>query len=83
MLSRQLLKNVCKFPKGLANNVINVNHSVTRKIHGTKYAASNYHPIASHRDTEDNTAQTFFDFSPENYKRVKNDKTFTFSESFC
>jgi len=32
---------------------------------------SNYHPIAQHRDTKDNTEETYFDFTPENYKRVE------------
>jgi NADH dehydrogenase (ubiquinone) flavoprotein 2 len=31
---------------------------------------SNYHPIASHRDTPDNKITTYFDFTPENYERV-------------
>ena len=32
---------------------------------------SNYHPIATHRPSEDNNETTFFDFTPENYKRVQ------------
>lgn len=34
-------------------------------------AMSNFHPMAQHRDTEDNTEETYFDFSPENHKRVE------------
>ena len=30
---------------------------------------SNFHPIASHKDTDDNTENTYFDFTPENYRR--------------
>lgn len=40
------------------------------KVTATR-AMSNYHPLASHKDTEGNTADTFFDFSAENYKRVE------------
>lgn len=32
---------------------------------------SNFHPIAMHRNTDDNTPETFFDFTPENFKRVE------------
>ena len=32
---------------------------------------SNYHPIATHKPTDDNNEATFFDFTPENYKRVQ------------
>lgn len=32
---------------------------------------SNFHPIAQHRDSEDNTEETFFDFTPENFKRAE------------
>ena len=27
--------------------------------------------LSQHRDTEDNTPETYFDFTPENYKRVR------------
>eukprot|EP01033_Poteriospumella_lacustris_P001212 gene1212-879_t len=37
----------------------------------TVRSLSNFHPLASHKDTEDNNQDTFFDFSPENYKRVE------------
>lgn len=32
---------------------------------------SNFHVNASHRDTEDNTAETYFDFTKENYESVE------------
>ena len=32
---------------------------------------SNFHPISMHRDSEGNTPETYFDFTPDNYKRVK------------
>mmetsp|Transcript_48499 Transcript_48499/g.35698 ORF Transcript_48499/g.35698 Transcript_48499/m.35698 type:complete len:270 (-) Transcript_48499:110-919(-) len=32
---------------------------------------SNFHPLGTHQDTEDNTPDTFFDFTPSNYKRVE------------
>ena len=32
---------------------------------------SNYHPIATHKPTPGNDEDTFFDFTPENYKRVQ------------
>jgi hypothetical protein len=34
-------------------------------------AFSNFHANASHIDTPDNTEDTYFDFTPENYKRVR------------
>lgn len=34
-------------------------------------AFSNYHPIGSHRDTEDNTPESYFDFTEENHKRAQ------------
>lgn len=38
---------------------------------GTKARAfSNFHPLASHKDTDDNTSTTYFDFTAENYDRV-------------
>jgi NADH dehydrogenase (ubiquinone) flavoprotein 2 len=32
---------------------------------------SNFHPIAQHRPTADNTSETYFDFTPENHKRAE------------
>eukprot|EP01039_Chlorochromonas_danica_P005562 gene5562-6124_t len=34
-------------------------------------ALSNFHPIAMHKDSDDNKETTYFDFTPENYKRVE------------
>jgi len=88
--------------------------TVARSFHGSRPAASNYHPIAQvhqqlclclcprvpldvlpssrhfpfpffsfplltpvictvpqHRNTDDNTSETYFDFTPDNYKRVE------------
>lgn len=46
-------------------------NNVTKStFHTSAAASSNFHPIAQHRDTEDNTKETFFDFTPENHKRV-------------
>lgn len=45
--------------------------AIARNLHGTNKRCSNYHPIGSHRDTPDNTKETYFDFTPENYKRVQ------------
>mmetsp|Transcript_33363 Transcript_33363/g.31834 ORF Transcript_33363/g.31834 Transcript_33363/m.31834 type:complete len:276 (-) Transcript_33363:274-1101(-) len=42
-----------------------------RTFHAAKSVSSNFHPIAMHRDSEDNTPETFFDFTPDNYKRVE------------
>eukprot|EP01038_Epipyxis_sp_PR26KG_P011222 gene11222-15062_t len=43
----------------------------SRHFHQSIKVASNFHPIAQHRDTDDNTLETYFDFTPENYKRVE------------
>jgi NADH dehydrogenase (ubiquinone) flavoprotein 2 len=32
---------------------------------------SNYHPLASHVDTPDNTVETYFDFTKANYDTVE------------
>eukprot|EP01036_Dinobryon_divergens_P031493 gene31495-40900_t len=32
---------------------------------------SNFHPLGTHRDTEDNNVETYFDFSEENFHRVE------------
>ena len=40
-------------------------------IHSSSKIYSNYHPIATHKDTPDNTQTTYFDFTPENHKRVE------------
>jgi len=32
---------------------------------------SNYHPIAQHRGDGDNTEETYFDFTPDNYDRIE------------
>uniref|UniRef100_A0A7S3JWX4 Uncharacterized protein n=1 Tax=Aureoumbra lagunensis TaxID=44058 RepID=A0A7S3JWX4_9STRA len=32
---------------------------------------SNFHPVAAHRDTPDNTKYTFWDFTPENHARAE------------
>mmetsp|Transcript_92850 Transcript_92850/g.200739 ORF Transcript_92850/g.200739 Transcript_92850/m.200739 type:complete len:266 (+) Transcript_92850:35-832(+) len=41
-----------------------------RFISGSSSQLSNFKPIANHRDTPDNNETTYFDFTPENYKRV-------------
>lgn len=41
-----------------------------RMVHASSRASSNYHPIATHKDTADNKSTTFFDFTPDNHKRV-------------
>jgi NADH dehydrogenase (ubiquinone) flavoprotein 2 len=44
----------------------------TRSFHASPSVLSNYHANASHRPGDpDNTDETFFDFTPENYERVK------------
>ena len=47
-----------------------INSQVARKFHLSVPKSSNFHPLASHRDTPDNTDETYFDFTEENYKRV-------------
>jgi len=42
-----------------------------RGFHAAAPVGSNFHPIAMHRDTADNTDETFFDFTPDNFKRVE------------
>mmetsp|Transcript_5331 Transcript_5331/g.10699 ORF Transcript_5331/g.10699 Transcript_5331/m.10699 type:complete len:279 (-) Transcript_5331:44-880(-) len=44
---------------------------VARSFHAARPALSNFHPIAQHRDTNENTEETFFDFTEENFKRVE------------
>jgi len=41
-----------------------------RQFHCGKIAASNFNPIGSHIDTPDNTVETYFDYTLENYERV-------------
>ena len=51
--------------------------NITRIVTGIKKCPpattrmfSNFHAIGMHRDTIDNTEETYFDFTEENYKRV-------------
>lgn len=44
--------------------------AAARQFHLSRVALTNYQPIGMHRDTPDNTVETYFDFSAENYKRV-------------
>lgn len=39
-------------------------------FHTSNTMLSNFHPLAMHQDTDDNNKDTFFDFTPENFKRV-------------
>jgi hypothetical protein len=58
--------------KTLVNNIKNIGIT-SFKVRSYSKAlplCSNFHPIAQHRDTVDNNAETFFDFTPENYERV-------------
>ena len=43
---------------------------IARQFHKTSVVCTNYVPIGSHRDTPDNTIETYFDFTRDNYKRV-------------
>ena len=47
------------------------NLTVKKYFHRALPVFSNYHPIAMHRDTSDNTVETYFDFTEDNYKRVE------------
>ena len=38
---------------------------------GSRRALSNFHPLAQHVDTSDNTPQTTFDFTPDNHLRAE------------
>ena len=49
---------------------VGVQKTFNRSFHGNRMSMSNFHPIAQHRNTEDNTSETYFDFTPENYQRV-------------
>jgi hypothetical protein len=60
MLGR--IKNSLKNFKVVRNPILNL--QTTPKL------IRSYHPNASHRNTDDNTPATFFDFTPDNYKRV-------------
>lgn len=46
----------------------NINNFIFNQIN--KKGFSNFHVNASHKDTEDNTSETYFDFTIENYKSV-------------
>lgn len=65
MLSRILIGKAWK-----AMHTSNVVKNSSRLFHVAIPRGSNYHPLASHRDTPDNNALTFFDFTAENYNRV-------------
>ena len=49
---------------------VGVQKTFHRSFHGNRLSMSNFHPIAQHRNTDDNTSETYFDFTPENYQRV-------------
>ena len=49
---------------------LGVQKACNRSFHGNRMSMSNFHPIAQHRNTDDNTSETYFDFTPENYQRV-------------
>mmetsp|Transcript_93920 Transcript_93920/g.265276 ORF Transcript_93920/g.265276 Transcript_93920/m.265276 type:complete len:280 (+) Transcript_93920:40-879(+) len=44
---------------------------IRSSYHSGKLASSNFHPIAQHRDTDDNNQETYFDFTPDNFKRAE------------
>lgn len=64
--------NLIRISKAVATARKQYGHNVTttRAFHQTASALSNFHPLASHKDTPDNTDETYFDFTPENHKRV-------------
>lgn len=68
-MNRIIFTSLSKLSKTSSSSVSIVSTS-TRSIHASSKACSNYHPIASHKDTDDNKNTTFFDFTPENHKRV-------------
>ena len=80
-IRRMLAKSSLKTFNILRQNISKLS-PIVRNIHGTRYACSNFHPIASHRDTPDNTPATYFDFTPENYKRVINIDTIVFPKIY-
>lgn len=50
---------------------VNANSAFWKAGSGSSRNLSNYHPLAMHKDSDGNTKDTFFDFTPENYKRVE------------
>ena len=52
--------------------IANSQHKVGVQFHTSSFTRSNFHPLARHKDTADNTDETYFDFTPENFKRVSN-----------
>lgn len=54
--------------RGLISKVSKIS---LRNFHPAIPKFSNYHPIASHRNTAGNDEEAYFDFSAENYKRVE------------
>lgn len=43
----------------------------TQLFHQSVICSTNYHPLASHKDTPDNKEDTFFDFTPQNHENVQ------------
>jgi uncharacterized protein (DUF697 family) len=56
--------------KSIAGSVGAAVAAQSATFHRSAQVQSNFHPNASHINTADNTEETFFDFSAENYKRV-------------
>jgi len=63
----------CVFPT-LASSAFRprrLNAVAASPFHTSNKASSNFHPISQHRDDEENTQESFFDFTPENFKRAE------------
>ena len=52
-----------------------------QSFHSSPTLLTNYKPLGSHRDTPDNTMETYFDFTKENYQRVE--YTWSIRELYC
>lgn len=66
-LGKLLIKST---PSNIITSKLILNQSILRSFQTSKLIQTNYHPLATHRDTKDNTQETYFDFTPENYHRV-------------
>jgi len=55
----------------ISRNLRPLVNSQCRSFRESRILLTNYHPSAMHKDTSDNTAQSFFDFTEDNYKRVE------------
>jgi hypothetical protein len=76
MLSRKLINNLSK--RNISTTIPrNSNFKPIASVMSPSHHATLSHSSTSlqHRDTPDNTEETYFDFTPENYQRVRDAAT--------